>query len=80
MTKFRSDGIEATTTWQVVVRRHGTTVHEELLESFDQAAEVAAEWGDVEDVEIEVTDLSGRPDAEALAALDLFEEDDYPHA
>ena len=80
MTKFRSDGIEATTTWRVVVRRHDAIVHEELLETFDQAADVVAEWGDVEDTEIEVTDLRGRVDDGGVDGLDAFEEEQYPHA
>ena len=79
MTKFRNDGIEVTAAWQVVVRRHGATVHEELVDSFEQAGDVAAEWGDVEDAEIEVTDLRGRVEPEA-DALDAFGDDEYPHA
>lgn len=78
MTKFRSDGIEATATWQVVVRRHGAVVHQELVESPEQAATIAATWGDVEDAEVEVTDLQGHREGGDLVAFD--DEEDYPHA
>lgn len=77
MTKFRSDGIEATATWQVIVRRHGAIVHDEQLDTFAQAADVAAEWGDVEDVVLEVRDLRGRIEDDADA---FVPEDEYPHA
>jgi hypothetical protein len=47
-------------TIEVRVFRHGTLVHQELVESEEQAALVVDEWAELDGVQCEVDDLSIR--------------------
>jgi len=60
---------------RVRVLRHGLVVHEEICENADEAAELEATWGDVQDAIVEIDDLAGHPTEEDEFLITA--EDDY---